>query len=183
MRLPGLDPAAPCPRSLLSRVARRPRSRLRGAGRPGRAHVLAGARQGLRTHSHTAESGSAVAEFVMVAALLLVVAMGVFQLGLALYVRNTLISAASEGARYGARADAEPNDGAERTRALVTSALSASFAGDVTAARSLTASGVRVVEVRVSAPLPLIGPIGPSGRLTVSGRAFSEEQVVAGGAG
>ena len=40
----------------------------------------------------------------MVTALLLVVALAVFQLGLALYVRNTLISAASEGARYGARA-------------------------------------------------------------------------------
>ncbi|WP_344065339.1 TadE/TadG family type IV pilus assembly protein [Terrabacter lapilli] len=121
-----------------------------------------------------------MAEFVMVAALLLVVAMGVFQLGLALYVRNTLISAASEGARYGARADAEPGDGTARTRALVTSALSASFAQDVTASRSVTPSGVRVVEVHVSAPLPLIGPIGPSGRLTVSGRAFSEEQVVSG---
>lgn len=116
----------------------------------------------------------------MVAALLLVVAMGVFQLGLALYVRNTLISAASEGARYGARADAEPGDGTARTRALVTSALSAAFAQDVTASRSVTASGVRVVEVHVSAPLPLIGPIGPSGRLTVSSRAFSEEQVVSG---
>ena len=61
------------------------------------------------------EHGSAVAEFVMVAALLLFVAMGVFQLGLALYVRNTLISAASEGARYGARADAQPGDGVGRT--------------------------------------------------------------------
>jgi hypothetical protein len=39
---------------------------------------------------------------------------------------------------------------------------------------------VRVVEVRVIAPLPVIGPIGPSGALTVSGRAFSEEQVVSG---
>ena len=53
----------------------------------------------------------------MVAALLLFVAMGVFQLGLALYVRNTLISAASEGARYGARADAQPGDGMARTAA------------------------------------------------------------------
>ena len=116
----------------------------------------------------------------MVAALLLFVAMGVFQLGLALYVRNTLISAASEGARYGARADALPTDGVSRTQALITSSLSASFAQDVRAARSVTASGVRVVEVRVIAPLPVIGPIGPSGALTVSGRAFSEEQVVAG---
>jgi Flp pilus assembly protein TadG len=121
-----------------------------------------------------------VAEFVMVAALLLVVAMGVFQLGLALYVRNTLISAASEGARYGARADAQPADGVDRTRSLISTALSPSFAQDVRASRSVTSSGVRVVEVRVTAPLPVIGPIGPSGALTVAGRAFSEEQVAAG---
>jgi Flp pilus assembly protein TadG len=126
------------------------------------------------------EHGSAIAEFVMVAALLLVVAMGVFQVGLALYVRNTLLSAASEGARYGARADAQPAEGVERTQALITAALNASFADDVSAARSVTASGVRVVEVRVSAPLPVIGPLGPAGVLTVSGRAFSEEQVAAG---
>jgi Flp pilus assembly protein TadG len=116
----------------------------------------------------------------MVAALLLFVAMGVFQLGLALYVRNTLISAASEGARYGARADAQPSDGVARTESLITNALGGSFAQDVRASRSVTSSGVRVVEVSVSAPLPVIGPIGPSGSLTVSGRAFSEEQVVAG---
>ena len=115
----------------------------------------------------------------MVAALLLCVAMGVFQLGLALYVRNTLISAASEGARFGARADAQPADGAARTQALISSALSPSFAQDVSAARSVTTAGVRVVEVRVSAPLPVIGPIGPAGALSVSGRAFSEEQVTA----
>jgi Flp pilus assembly protein TadG len=117
----------------------------------------------------------------MVAALLLFVAMGVFQLGLALYVRNTLISAASEGARYGARADASPADGVARTEALITTSLNASFAGNVSAAWSVTATGVRVVEVRVSAPLPVIGPVGPAGVLTVSGRAFSEDQVVAEG--
>ena len=116
----------------------------------------------------------------MVAALLLFVAMGVFQLGLALYVRNTLISAASEGARYGARADAAPADGVARAESLITTSLNASFAQDVSVVRSVTASGVRVVEVRVSAPLPVIGPVGPAGVLTVSGRAFSEEQVVAG---
>lgn len=134
----------------------------------------------VRTGGRDRERGSAVAEFVMVAALLLFVAMGVFQLGLALYVRNTLISAASEGARYGARADAQPGDGVGRTQALITSSLSESFAQDVSATRSVTSSGVRVVEVRVTAPLPVIGPIGPSGALTVSGRAFSEEQVVSG---
>jgi len=113
----------------------------------------------------------------MVTALLLAIALGVFQLGLSLYVRNTLISAASEGARYGARADATPGDGISRASALITSSLSSSFAQDVTAAARTTSSGVRVVEVTVSAPLPVIGPIGPEGVLTVSGRAFSEQQM------
>ena len=116
----------------------------------------------------------------MVAALVLVVAMGIFQLGLALYVRNTLIAAASEGARYGARADADPADAVARTQSLITASLNASFAQDVRSSRSTTASGVRVVQVLVTAPLPVIGPIGPSGALTVSGRAFSEEQVLGG---
>ncbi|GGN03735.1 hypothetical protein GCM10009721_33930 [Terrabacter tumescens] len=161
------------PATLLDRLRRRSRAAA-GRSRP------EACPPGVRTAGPDREGGSAVAEFVMVAALLLFVAMGVFQLGLALYVRNTLISAASEGARYGARADAQPGDGVGRTQALITSSLSSSFAQDVSATRSVTSSGVRVVEVRVTAPLPVIGPIGPSGALTVSGRAFSEEQVVSG---
>lgn len=122
------------------------------------------------------DRGSAVAEFVMVAALLLVVALAIFQLGLALYIRNSLISAASEGARYGARADSSPQAGVERTAQLISGGLSPRFAGDVTAVERL-AGGVRVVEVVVRAPLPVLGPIGPAGTLVVSGRAFSEKQV------
>ena len=114
----------------------------------------------------------------MVTALLLFVALGVFQLGLTLYVRNTLISAASEGARYAARADAGPADGVARTSALITSSLSPAYARGVRAEVTTTDGGVRVVQVSVTAPLPVVGPIGPSGALMVSGRAFSEEQVV-----
>lgn len=116
----------------------------------------------------------------MVAALLLVVGLGVFQLGLALYVRNTLIAAASEGARYGARADAGPDDAVARTRSLLGASFGSSSESQVAAVRSTTSTGVRVVEVTVSAPLPVVGPLGPSGGLTVTGRAFSEEQVLAG---
>ena len=46
----------------------------------------------------------------MVAGLVLLLGVGVFQLGLALYVRNTLIMSAAEGARWGARADAQAGD-------------------------------------------------------------------------
>jgi hypothetical protein len=46
------------------------------------------------------ESGSAVADFAMTAALLSLMFQAVFQVGLALHIRNTLISCASEGARW-----------------------------------------------------------------------------------
>jgi hypothetical protein len=116
-----------------------------------------------------------VADFAMVSALVSLLFVAVFQLGLVLHVRNTLISCASEGARLGARASAAPGDGAIRTRQLIARSLSSRFAQDVTADVE-EASGVRVVAVRVVAPLPVLGPLGPDGRLAVVGRAFLEEQ-------
>lgn len=122
------------------------------------------------------ERGSAIAEFVLVSALLLLVALSVFQLGLALFVRNSLVSAASEGARYGARADSSAAEAVGRTVSLITAGLSGTFSRDVSASER-SVGGVQVVEVVVRAPLPVVGLLGPSGVLTVSGRAFSERQV------
>jgi Flp pilus assembly protein TadG len=122
------------------------------------------------------DRGSAIAEFVMVSGLVLVLGMGVFQLALVLYVRNSLISCASEGARLGARADSSPGEGVERTTDLITRGLSPAYARGVTAQVSTTTAGVQVVQVSVTAPTPVIGLLGPSGSLTVSGRAFLESQ-------
>lgn len=122
-----------------------------------------------------ADSGSAIAEFVMVSILLIVVSVSVFQLGLALYVRNTLLSCASEGARFGARANSSLAQGAARATTLITTTLSDGYAGNVTATTT-TVDGVQVVEVTVVAPLPVIGLLGPTGTLEVSGRAFLEDQ-------
>ena len=113
----------------------------------------------------------------MVSALVVVLGMGVFQLGLVVHVRNTLIAAAAEGARLGARADAAPGEAAARTRAFISDALPDAYAGEVTSARIRTAEGVAVVEVTVVSPIPVIGLIGPTGTMTVTGRAFDERQV------
>ena len=121
------------------------------------------------------ERGAAMADFAMVSVLVLVLFLAVFQLGLALHTRNTLISCASEGARLGARADAVPGQGVSRSQALITASLSARFARNVTS-REAVVGGVRVVEVRVVAPLPVIGLLGPDGRLDLVGRAFLESQ-------
>jgi Flp pilus assembly protein TadG len=121
------------------------------------------------------EAGSAVVDFVLVSMLVSVLFIAVFQVGLALYIRNTLISCASEGARFGARADAEPAQGATRTRELITSSLSSRFAQDVTA-EVVDADDVQVVSVRVRAPLPVLGPFGPDSGFDLVGRAFLERQ-------
>lgn len=121
------------------------------------------------------ERGSAVADFAMVGALLCVLFMAAFQLGLALHVRNTMIESVAEGARYGARADASPSDGAGRARDLITSSISARYADDVTAERG-TVGGVEVVTVTAHAPLPILGFLGPSGNLTATAHAFAEQQ-------
>jgi Flp pilus assembly protein TadG len=121
------------------------------------------------------ERGAAVADFVLVSVLVLVLFLGVFQLGLALHVRNTLISCASEGARFGARADARPGEGVARTQELVSAAISPRFARVVSTGEGVV-DGVRVVEVRIVAPLPVVGLLGPDRELDVVGRAFAEDQ-------
>lgn len=119
------------------------------------------------------ERGSAVAEFVLVAALVLALFLGVVQVALALHVRSLVVDAAAEGARIAARADRDLADGAQRTRALLTASLSESYARDVTV-RTTTLDGLPVVEVTVRAPLPVVGILGPSGGLTARGHALRE---------
>ena len=121
------------------------------------------------------EGGAAVADFAMVSVLVVVLFLSVVQLGLALHTRNTLISCASEGARLGARADAVPGQGAARTEALISQSLSPRYARDVSSRETLV-DGVRVIEVRVVAPVPVIGLLGPDDGLDVVGRAFVESQ-------
>ena len=121
------------------------------------------------------ERGAAVADFTMVSVLVVGLFLAVFQLGLALHTRNTLISCASEGARLGARADAVPGQGVARTQSLISASLSPRYARHVSTRQTLV-EGVRVVEVRVVAPVPVLGLLGPDDRLDVVGRAFLEAQ-------
>ena len=121
------------------------------------------------------ETGAAIADFAMVTGLLMFVFAAVFQLGLTLHIRNTLISCAAEGARVGARVDAAPGDAVARTTQMIDSAISSRFSQNVTSSTE-SVDGIDVVVVRVTAPLPLIGPLGPDNELHVTGRAFEEAQ-------
>ncbi|MFK4294990.1 Flp pilus assembly protein TadG [Arthrobacter sp. GAS37] len=116
------------------------------------------------------EQGSAVVDFVLVGGLLTVFFLAIIQLTLVLHVRNTLIDAASSGARYGTLADRTPADARERTAELIGTALNADFARDVSTSEA-SFQGIRTLEVTVRAPLPVIGLIGPGAALEVRGHA------------
>jgi Flp pilus assembly protein TadG len=121
------------------------------------------------------DRGSAVVEFVMVGVLLLAVFLAVVQLGVTLHVRNTLVAAAAEGARYAANADRGPAEGAQRAQELIAQSLSAAYAQDVTAGAELV-GGVETVVVRVRAPVPVVGFVDVVPALDVEGHAFEEAQ-------
>jgi Flp pilus assembly protein TadG len=119
--------------------------------------------------------GSAVVESVLVMVLLMTLVAGVLQLGLVLHVRNTATAAASEGARVAARAGQPDGSGAERTRSVL--ARTVPGADDATVSEQrLARSGMEIVVVEVRAPLPLVGPWGPSRGLVVRGQALAEPQ-------
>lgn len=110
----------------------------------------------------------------------------ILQLGLALYVRNTIAACAQEGARYGADADfvSQGPDvmaarAADRTTTCINSSVSSAFSRNVSASTpvlSITGgSSVPSVEVRVAAPLPVIGLFGIGDQvLHVQGDAMQE---------
>ena len=109
----------------------------------------------------------------MVAALLTALTLAVLQLALALHIRNTVLDAAAEGARYAALADSGLDQGAARSRDLITAALGPAYAADVTASYADVA-GQTGVQVRAVAPLPLFGLLGLSRGLEVEGHALVE---------
>lgn len=116
------------------------------------------------------ERGSAVVDFVMVGALLTTFFLAIIQLTLVLHVRNTLIDAASSGARYGTLADRTAGDAEERAAMLIRTGLNPDFAQDISTS-VVTFEGFQTLQVTVRAPLPVIGFIGPRDMLEVTGHA------------
>lgn len=120
------------------------------------------------------ESGSAVAGFLLVSLLVTVMFLGLVQVAVIVHVRSVLIDCAGEGARRASRADRDLADGEQRTRELIAASLSDAYTSDVTASY-LTDGDLNLVQVEVSAPIPVIGLWGPGGVVTVTGHALREE--------
>jgi hypothetical protein len=115
-----------------------------------------------------------VVDFVLVLVVLVPIFLGILQVALVLLVRNTLASAASEGARYAATLDRGPADGAAHTRSQIDGAISGRFAENVEAHPAVV-DGAPGVEVTVWATVPALGIGGPGVELVVRGHAVEEE--------
>lgn len=105
--------------------------------------------------------------------LVVALGLGLLQLALGLHVRNVLVDAAGEGARRAALLGGSEEEGRARVVDLVSQALTDGYLQQVEV-RRVTQDGLAVVEVTASAPLPLVGLLGPAGTLRVSAHALDE---------
>ncbi len=119
------------------------------------------------------ERGSAVVDFVMVSMLVVPLFLGILQVGLFLYVRNTVTAAASEGAHYAAVLNREPADGEARTRELVDGVVRNELIDSITG-EATDVDGQPGVEVVVEAHMPPLGLWGPGIKFHVEGHAIKE---------
>lgn len=120
-----------------------------------------------------ADRGSAPAEALLVGALIGLLVLGVLQFALAVYVRNTAIDAAGAGARYGGLVGNSADDGVRRTEEVLRGQLGSGFRPEVTA-RSTELDGTTALAVTVRADLPIVGFLGPTAALEVTGHALVE---------
>jgi hypothetical protein len=120
------------------------------------------------------ERGAAIVDIVLVLVVLVPLVLGILQVALILFVRNTLASAAAEGARLAATSDRGPADGVALTRQQIDGVVSGRFARDVEV-RQVMVDGAPGIEVVVRASVPALGIGGPAVDLEVSGHAVEEQ--------
>ncbi|TCC33297.1 pilus assembly protein [Kribbella capetownensis] len=119
------------------------------------------------------ERGSAVVDFVLVSMLVVPLFLGILQVGLYLYVRNTLTAAASEGAVYAAVLNRQPGDGEGRTRDLIDGVVKDQLI-DAVQSGETEIDGQPGVQVVVEAHMPPLGLWGPGIAFSVEGHAVKE---------
>lgn len=127
-----------------------------------------------RVAARRGERGSAVVDFVLVTVLLLPIVLGILQLALVLHVRNTLASAAGEGARHAAVAGSSADAGRAKIEELVDGALSADVVRRVDV-HPANVGGAPGFESVVEADVSVLGLGGPAVHLRVSGHAVAEQ--------
>lgn len=119
------------------------------------------------------ERGSAVVDFVMILLILLPMFAALLQLSLVLHVRNTLSSAAAEGARRAAVVGATPEDGTSKAAEQIVGTLNEKYADDISIERT-TLGGAPAYRIVITAEVPALGLGGPAIGIEASGSAIIE---------
>lgn len=119
-------------------------------------------------------SGAAVVDFVLVMLLLVPLVLGILQLALVLHVRNTLASAAGEGARFAAVAGSSAELGEEKATQQISAALGPRFESTVEI-RAASVGGAPGYRARIVADVPLLGLLGDVVTVEATGHAVAEE--------
>jgi len=123
------------------------------------------------------DDGSAVVEFALVSVLLVMLLLGVLQVGVYLHVRNVVSASAAEGARHGANADVDLHEGGLRATDVIGRSLGPTTAARLPCAASAQpgAGGSTLVAVRCSGALPVFfAPLGSLLPMDVTARALKE---------
>ena len=123
------------------------------------------------------ELGSHVVDFVMVGALVITVFVALLQVTLGVYARNVLTDAAGDGARRAALVGGTEAEARQRVQVLSDAALRRGYVDTVTISR-VPSGDLTIVEVTVTAPLPVLGLLGPGGTLRVTGHAVDESSLI-----
>lgn len=90
----------------------------------------------------------------MIIALITVLCGTILQLGIIIHTRNTMIDAASAGARHAALADRNLADGQQRTTTLLTSTIPNAASAEVAISHD---NDGELITVTISHQLPLLG--------------------------
>ena len=122
---------------------------------------------------HSNQAGSVLVEWSLVAVLVMAVTAALLQLTLSLYVRNILADAASDAARHAALVGASDAEANARVQQLCHGALRANYPTKSEVSH-LQRGSVSLVQVQVSAPLPVIGLWSPTGIVVVRGHAVDQ---------
>lgn len=124
----------------------------------------------------SAERGSAIVEFVMVTALLLILFLGIVQTGIVLHIRNTLAADAAEGARHAANLGVAESDGGVYAERLIAESLTGQASVRCDGVPAAAANGTPLVKVTCQVDVPLaLTLVGGSVNITVTGRAIKEQ--------
>ena len=112
----------------------------------------------------------------MVGALVIIVFVALLQVALGVYARNVLTDAAGDGARRAALVGGTEAEARQRVQVLTDAALRRGYVDTVTVSR-VPSGDLRIVEVTVTAPFPVLGLLGPGGTLRVTGHAIDESSL------